>query len=65
MKTLTVAFDSISYPIHIEDGCLSRLGEFVHDIYHGKAAVITDDNVDGFYGETVMQSLQHARCGSM
>ncbi|MCI9625512.1 MAG: 3-dehydroquinate synthase [Clostridia bacterium] len=60
MKTLTVAFDSISYPIHIEDGCLARLGEFVRTIYHGKAAVITDDNVDKFYGETVMQSLQRA-----
>lgn len=60
MKTLTVAFDSVSYPIHIEDGCLAQLGEFVRNVYKGKAAVITDDNVDGFYGETVMQSLQTA-----
>lgn len=60
MKTLTVAFDSVSYPIHIEDGCLSHLGEFVRMFYQGKAAVITDDNVNGFYGDIVMRSLQQA-----
>lgn len=60
MKTLTVSFDSVSYPIHIEDGCLPRLGEFVRDIYQGKAAVITDDNVNRFYGDIVMHSLQQA-----
>ncbi len=60
MKTLTVAFDSISYPIHIESGCLARLGELIRTVYQGKAAVITDDNVDGFYGKTVMNSLQQS-----
>lgn len=52
---------SIKYDILIDNGILDRCGEFVKNVFpSGKCAVITDDNVDGFYGERVIKSLSDA-----
>lgn len=49
------------YDILIDKGILDRCGELIRDVNpNGKCAVITDDNVDGFYGERVMSSLKAA-----
>lgn len=50
-----------SYPIYIERGVLGRLGEEIKKIYSNKKiAVVTDENVDKFYGEKVKVSLEKA-----
>lgn len=52
---------SISYEILIDRGILDRTGELIRAVKSsGKAAVITDDNVDKYYGERVMKSLEGA-----
>ena len=52
---------SISYDILIDKGLIDKCGELIKDIRpKGKCAVITDDNVDKFYGERVMKSLKDA-----
>ncbi|MBE6068095.1 MAG: 3-dehydroquinate synthase [Clostridium lundense] len=50
-----------SYPIYIERGVLGQLGEEIKKIYSNKKiAVVTDENVDKFYGEKVKVSLEKA-----
>lgn len=52
---------SISYDILIDKGIIDKCGELIKGIKpKGKCAVITDDNVDRFYGERVMKSLNGA-----
>ena len=52
---------STSYEILIDKGILDNTGEYVRAVKSaGKAAIITDDNVDRFYGERVMRSLENA-----
>lgn len=52
---------STSYEILIDKGILDSTGDFIRSIKStGKAAVITDDNVDRYYGERVMKSLENA-----
>ena len=52
---------STTYEILIDKGILDRTGEFAAQIKKsGKAAIITDDNVDKFYGERVIKSLESA-----
>ena len=52
---------STSYEILIDKGILDNTGEYARAVKSsGKAAVITDDNVDKFYGERVMKSLEKA-----
>lgn len=49
------------YDILIDKGILDKCGEFIRSVKpNGKCAVITDDNVDGFYGERVIRSLKAA-----
>lgn len=49
------------YDILIDKGILDRCGELIKSVKPtGKCAVITDDNVDGFYGARVMKSLEAA-----
>lgn len=49
------------YDILIDKGMLDQCGEYIKAVKsEGKCAVITDDNVDGFYGERVMNSLENA-----
>lgn len=52
---------SRKYDIFIDEGIIDKTGELISEIKSsGKAAVITDDNVDKFYGERVMKSLSDA-----
>lgn len=49
------------YDILIDKGILDRCGELIKAVKPtGKCAVITDDNVDSFYGARVMKSLEAA-----
>ena len=67
MEKVTVKASS-TYEIFIDKGILDRTGEFASQIKKAaskagaasKAAVITDDNVDKFYGERVIKSLESA-----
>lgn len=48
-----------SYPIYIEKGLLHHLNSKIKTIYHGKRiAIITDDNVASYYGQTVLNQLK-------
>lgn len=54
------------YDILIDKGILDQCGEFIKTVKpEGKCAVITDDNVDGFYGERVMNSLKNVGIGAV
>lgn len=52
---------STKYDILIDSGILDRSGELISQVIKkGKALVVTDDNVDGLYGERMMKSLSEA-----
>lgn len=52
---------STKYDILIDKGILDKCGEYIAELeLGGKAAVITDDNVNFHYGERVMKSLRNA-----
>ena len=52
---------STKYDILLDKGILDRSGELISQVIKkGKALVVTDDNVDGFYGERMMKSLSDA-----
>lgn len=58
MKTIDVKLISTSYQLFIERGIVKNIGERIKEIYHGnKIAIITDENVDGFYGKLIEQQL--------
>ncbi|MBD5129197.1 MAG: 3-dehydroquinate synthase [Ruminococcaceae bacterium] len=57
---------STSYEILIDKGILDSAGVLISKVItKGKALVVTDDNVDGFYGERVMKSLSDAGIEAM
>lgn len=50
-----------SYPIYIKKGSIKYIGNEIEKIYNGnKIAVITDKNVDEFYGEQIKDSLKNS-----
>lgn len=52
---------STKYEILLDRGILDKSGELISQVIKkGKALVVTDDNVDGFYGERMMKSLSNA-----
>ena len=59
MKTLTVALPGREYDIVIERGLLDQAGERIRAVLPraAKLAVVTDSNVELFYGKTVLDSL--------
>ncbi|MDD6794285.1 MAG: 3-dehydroquinate synthase [Clostridiaceae bacterium] len=58
-KNLYVDLKENSYNIKIEKGLLNKIGKEIKSIYKGnKIFIITDDNVDEFYGEKVKNSLE-------
>ena len=60
MRTITVNA-SKRYDILIEKGLLARCGELIADVKKPcTAAIVTDDIVDGFYGNIVAKSLNQA-----
>ena len=57
-KNLFVDLKENSYNILIEKGLLSKLGEELKNIYFGeKIFIITDENVDKYYGSKVKDEL--------
>lgn len=60
MEKVTVSA-SRTYDILIGRGLIDKAGEYISEaVKSRRAAVITDDNVDGFYGERLMKSLAEA-----
>ena len=58
MKTVTVNA-SIKYDILIDSGLLDKAGEIVKDKFGiNKICIITDDTVDGLYGEKTVNSFK-------
>ena len=61
MAKLTVDLGTRSYPIYIETGLLTKIGEFIANHRLGERfVIITNDIVDGLYGEQVLVSLSNA-----
>ncbi|MBZ9623502.1 3-dehydroquinate synthase [Clostridium sp. FP2] len=59
MYSIEVKGSSGSYPIYIKNGLLGEIGSEVKKIYKGrKIAIVTDSNVNKFYGEKVVSSLK-------
>lgn len=60
MKEIRVNLTEKSYPIYIEKGLISNIGAEIKKIYKNKkVAIITDKNVDNFYGEKVKENLEN------
>ena len=56
-----VSQQTVEYPIIIEKDSLHHVGEQIRTVFSGKrAAIITDKNVSGHYGETVKNQLFEA-----
>ena len=62
MKTLNVGLNERSYDIHIENGLISRAGEYIRPfVANGeKIAIISDENVWALYETEMMVSLHKA-----
>lgn len=61
METLTVNLGDRSYPIHIGDGILSRVGEFLKQAgLEGKVAIVTNPTVAQLYLDPVHEALERA-----
>lgn len=59
MNTLMVNLPDKSYPIYIKKGLLKNIGNEIEKIFKGKKiAVITDINVESFYGREIENSLK-------
>lgn len=59
MKELRINLTENSYSLYIERGLISSIGENIKKIYKNKKIVIvTDKNVDSFYGEQVKKDLE-------
>ncbi|MEG2017242.1 MAG: 3-dehydroquinate synthase [Clostridium sp.] len=59
MKTIEVKLPNNSYELLIERGLINNIGHEVKKVYKGdKVAIVTDENVDRFYGNIVEQSLK-------
>lgn len=58
MYKIDVKVESGSYPILIKNGLIDEIGQEIRNIYKGKKlAIVTDTNVDGFYGEKVSKAI--------
>ena len=56
---LNVNLGKDSYRILIERGLLKRAAKEIREIYQGKKiAVISDDSVYAFYGESLLEQLK-------
>ncbi|MGB7951552.1 MAG: 3-dehydroquinate synthase [Candidatus Binatia bacterium] len=61
MQSLSVSLGDRSYPIHVGDGILPQVGDFLQQLGLGrKVAVITNPTVAQLYLDTVHESLAHA-----
>ncbi|MBZ9687159.1 3-dehydroquinate synthase [Clostridium estertheticum] len=59
MYSIEIKASGGSYPIYIKNGLLGEIGSEVKKIYKGrKVAIVTDSNVNKFYGEKAISSLK-------
>lgn len=59
MKKITVNANLTSYDILIEGGLLNRCGELISGVEKSrKCTIVTDDTVDGLYGDITEKSLE-------
>jgi len=59
MKKLEINLPNNYYEILIKSGIINKMGEEISKIYDGdKVALITDENIDKFYGDIVEKSLK-------
>ncbi|MFT5873269.1 MAG: 3-dehydroquinate synthase [Clostridium sp.] len=59
MYSIEVKASSGTYPIYIKNGLLGEIGVEIKKIYKGrKIAIVTDSNVNEFYGQKVINSLK-------
>lgn len=59
MKSLLVKLSEKNYHVYIENDLLDHIGSEIKKIYRGrKIAIITDENVNNFYGERIKNSLE-------
>lgn len=59
MKKIEVKLPNNSYELLISKGLINNIGYEVAKVYKGdKVAIVTDENVDRFYGEVVEKSLR-------
>ena len=57
MKKIEVKLPNNSYELLISKGLINNIGYEVAKVYKGdKVAIVTDENVDRFYGEVVDKS---------
>ncbi|WP_194191130.1 3-dehydroquinate synthase [Clostridium chrysemydis] len=60
MRTLKVNLKENSYDIKIEKGILKSLGKEVKEVFNGeKIFIITDENVNKYYGDLAIDSLEN------
>ncbi|MGN0686714.1 MAG: 3-dehydroquinate synthase [Oscillospiraceae bacterium] len=60
MQTIKVNA-SRSYDIYIDKGLLDKCGELISSVISSrKAAIVTDDNVDRYYGERAVKAMENA-----
>jgi len=61
MNTLTMRAGTCEYPVYIEKGLLSSVAERLKEMFpQSRFAIITDDNVNTIYGQTVAASFESA-----
>src|SRR5438046_741983 len=61
MQTLTVNLGDRSYPIHVGEGILPRVGEFLSQAgLRGKVAIVTNPTVAQLYLDAVHEALTDA-----
>ena len=61
MKHIHVELGKDSYDIHIENGLLNRVGDYIRNLTKSQTlAVITDSNVDALYGQRLETALTGA-----
>ncbi len=59
MRNLQINLPNNQYEIFIKSGIINSIGKEISKIYKGnKIALITDENVNEFYGEVVKKSLE-------
>lgn len=59
MKNIDIQLSCGSYNIIIDHGLIKEIGSAISKIYNGdKIAIITDDNVNKYYGDIVEKSLR-------
>lgn len=61
MKKLLVNLGDNSYNIEIEKGLINNIGKKIKEVFNGnKVFIITDENVDKYYGDITKKSLEEA-----